>query len=120
MILFKSSYVLPRTIARFAILDAPSILGLRPTEVEYLPEAIKAAGLLERLNAEYAGQVSAPEYNSKRDEETLLLNPEAIRNYSKQLANAVARVLESKRFPRFRNLMCCDSLLPIFQKFSED
>jgi len=86
-------------LRRFEILDASSILGLRPTGVEYLPEAIKAAGLLNRLDAEYAGQVSAPEYSSKRDEETLLLNPEAIRNYSKQLANAVARVLERKRFP---------------------
>lgn len=84
---------------RFAIIDAPSILGLRPTGVEYLPEAMKAAGLLKRLDAEYAGQVSTLEYNSKRDEETLLLNPEAIRRYSKQLANAVTNVLQKKRFP---------------------
>ncbi|MGI0024524.1 MAG: arginase family protein, partial [Nitrososphaera sp.] len=72
---------------RFAIVDAPSILGLRPTGVEHLPEAMKAAGLLKRLNAEYVGEVSPPEYDPKRDEETLLLNPKAIRRYSKQLAN---------------------------------
>ncbi|HEV8405316.1 MAG TPA: arginase family protein [Nitrososphaera sp.] len=84
---------------RFAIIDAPSILGLRPTGVEYLPEAVKAAGLLKRLDAEYAGKVSTLEYDSKRDEETLLLNPEAIRHYSKQLANAVTNVLQRKRFP---------------------
>jgi arginase len=86
-------------VHRFAVIDAPSILGMRPTGVEYLPEAMKAAGLLERLNAEYAGKVSPPEYNPKRDEETLLLNPAAIREYSGQLASAVTGVLQEKRFP---------------------
>jgi arginase len=38
-----------------AILDAPSILGFRPTGVEALPEALKAAGLLDALNAQYVG-----------------------------------------------------------------
>lgn len=84
---------------RFAIIDAPSILGLQPTGVEYLPDAMKAAGLIERLAAEYVGQVSALEYNSKRDKGTQLLNPEAIKQYSKQLANAVTSVLHKKRFP---------------------
>ena len=83
----------------FAIIDAPSILGLRPTGVELLPEALKAAGLLEKLNAEYVGKITPPEYDAKRDEKTLLLNPKAIRDYSKQLANAVAGVLQAKRFP---------------------
>jgi arginase len=40
---------------QFAIIDAPSIFGLRPTGVQYLPEALKAAGLLKKLKAEYAG-----------------------------------------------------------------
>jgi hypothetical protein len=31
---------------QFAIIDAPSILGLRSTGVEDLPERLKAAGLL--------------------------------------------------------------------------
>lgn len=84
---------------RFAIIDAPSILGLRPTGVEHLPEALKVAGLLKRLNAEYAGVVSPPEYDSTRDKETFLLNPEAIRQYSKRLANVVTKVLQGERFP---------------------
>ncbi len=84
---------------RFAIVDAPSVLGLRPTGVERLPEALKAAGLQKKLNAEYAGEVSPPEYDSKRDEETLLLNPGAIKQYSKRLANVVTGVLREKRFP---------------------
>jgi arginase len=84
---------------RFAIIEAPSILGLRPTGVELLPGALKAAGLVEKLNAEYVGRVSPPKYNPKRDQETLMLNPDAIRDYSEQLANAVTGVLRAKRFP---------------------
>ena len=30
-------------MSKFAIIDAPSILGLRPTGVEDLPEALKAS-----------------------------------------------------------------------------
>ena len=30
----------------FTVIDAPSILGLKPNGVEHLPEALKAAGLL--------------------------------------------------------------------------
>ena len=60
----------------YAVIDAPSILGLRPTGVELLPKALRTAGLLERLNAEYCGIVtpSSP-YNYNRDGVTKLLNP---------------------------------------------
>lgn len=37
---------------RYAVVDAPSILGLRPGGVERLPDALRAAGLIERLGAE--------------------------------------------------------------------
>ena len=83
----------------FAIIDAPSILGLRPTGVEHLPEALKAAGLLVGLNAEYAGRVEPPPYNPQRDPNTLILNPDALRAYSLQLAEAVASVLRQGKFP---------------------
>jgi arginase len=64
----------------FAIVDAPSVLGLRPSGVEGLPEALKAAGLQTGLNAEYAGRVEPPPYNAKRDPETLVLNPNGLRD----------------------------------------
>ena len=60
----------------FAVIDAPSFLGLKPTGVERLPEALKAAGLMAGLNAEYAGRVEPPPYNPRRDPETLILNPD--------------------------------------------
>jgi arginase len=84
---------------QFTIINAPSILGLRPTGVEDLPEALKAAGLMSELSAEYGGRVSPLSYSSERDKSTLLLNPDAIRAFSLQLADAVAFVLHKKQFP---------------------
>ncbi len=85
--------------SRFTIIDAPSILGLRPTGVEYLPEALKGAGLIERLNADYAGKVSSLPYNSERDKVTLLINPHSIKTFSLQLANRVSSVIRSRLYP---------------------
>ena len=85
--------------SRFTIIDAPSILGLRPTGVEYLPEALKAAGLIKELNADYTGKVSSLPYNLERDKVTLLLNPESIKTFSLQLAEMVFSVIKSKRYP---------------------
>ena len=84
----------------YSVIDAPSILGLRPTGVELLPKTLREAGLLERLNAEYCGIVapSSP-YNHSRDEETKLLNAEAIKEHSLKLAEAVKRQLHKNKFP---------------------
>jgi arginase len=85
---------------KFAIIGAPSILGLRPTGVEDLPEALKAAGLHEKLGAEYADHVKpSSQYNPERDNKTLLLNADAIRGFSLELSNAVSSVLGKKQFP---------------------
>ena len=85
---------------RFAIIDAPSVLGLRPTGVEGLPEALKKAGLLKQLKAEYIGAVqSRIPYSSERDQRTMLLNANAIREYSQSLANVVSNVIAEKKFP---------------------
>ena len=85
--------------SQFTIIDAPSILGLRPTGVEYLPEALKAAGLMERLNADYSGRVSSLPYNSERDKITLLLNPDSIKTFSLHLADRVASVIRNMQYP---------------------
>jgi arginase len=87
-------------VLRFAIIDAPSVLGLRPTGVEGLPEALKKAGLLKQLKAEYIGAVqSRIPYSSERDKRTMLLNAKAIREYSQSLANVVSNVIAEERFP---------------------
>ena len=86
---------------RFSVIDSPSVLGLRPSGVEHLPETLKAAGLISRLNAEYAGHVlPLSSYNSERDKETLLLNADSIREFSQRLADKVTHVLDNnKQFP---------------------
>ena len=81
----------------FAIIDAPSILGLRPTGVENLPQALKTAGLLKALNAQYLGRVkpSLP-YSSERDRSTQLLNGKSIRAFSLQLAESITEVIRKR------------------------
>ena len=87
-------------MSRYTIIAATSILGLRSTGVENLPEALKRAGLYEKLDAEYGDHIKpSSQYNPKRDDETLLLNAEAIREFSLDLSNAVLRVLGKKQFP---------------------
>ena len=84
----------------YSVIEAPSILGLRPTGVELLPKALREAGLLEQLNADYAGMVTpSAVYNYKRDDETKLLNPEAIKDYTLKLAEVVRGELQKNKFP---------------------
>jgi arginase len=83
----------------FAIVEAPSVLGLFPKGVETLPDALLAAGLAERLGARRAGRIEPPPYGPERDPETLLLNPHGIADYSVALADAVGIVVEGGEFP---------------------
>jgi arginase len=84
---------------RFAIVEAPSILGLHPGGVERLPQALRMAGLAEGLAAEVAGRVEPPPYDPRRDPSTHMLNPTGIAEYSPRLADAVAGVIRAGRFP---------------------
>jgi hypothetical protein len=70
------------TARPFAILEAPSVLGLSPNGVETLPDALRSAGFAERLGATRAGRVEPPPYNAARDPGTMLLNPGAIASYT--------------------------------------
>ena len=88
-------------MSRILIFDAPSILGLKPSGVEKLPEALKAAGLLEALNAQYLGRIQPLfSYSSERDSSTKLLNGKAIRAFSLQLAESLKGVVHDRN--RFR------------------
>jgi arginase len=83
----------------YAILEAPSVLGLFPRGVEHLPEALLEAGLADAINARHAGSVLPPTYDPQRDAATGLLNPIGLRDYSHQLADATGAVLEGDEFP---------------------
>ncbi|GKQ40564.1 arginase family protein [Streptomyces sp. A012304] len=82
-----------------AIIEAPSVLGLRPSGVQDLPAALLEAGLPDLPGAARAGRVEAPAYDPRRDEATGILNPVGIARYSVALADAVGGVLDRGRFP---------------------
>ncbi|MFF5483121.1 arginase family protein [Streptomyces sp. NPDC012935] len=82
-----------------AIIEAPSVLGLRPSGVQELPTALLDAGLPDGLVAVRSGRVEPPAYDPARDPGTGVLNPQAIAEYSARLADAVAAALDSGRFP---------------------
>ncbi len=84
---------------RYAILEAPSILGLKPTGVERLPDALLGCGLAERLGARKAGRVDPPAYQATRDPQTRTLNAAAMAAWSPRLADAVEAVLHRGEFP---------------------
>jgi arginase len=84
---------------RYAVIEAPSILGLKPTGVERLAHTLLGHGLAERLNARYAGRVEPAPYDTTRDPDTLTLNALGIAGWSPLLADAVGQVLEAGEFP---------------------
>jgi arginase len=84
---------------RYAIVEAPSILGLKPTGVEQLPSRLLSNGLGERLHARHATRVEPPPYDNMRDPDTLTLNAHGIAAWSPLLADAVEQVLDAGEFP---------------------
>jgi arginase len=86
---------------RYAIVEAPSALGHIPEHlgVERAPEVLLGAGLADGLTARRAGRVDAVGYSAERDPQTKVMNPQAISDYSRSLADAVAAVLDEGEFP---------------------
>jgi arginase len=87
------------SVATYAIIEAPSVLGLFPRGVERLPEALLDAGLSDAIGARHAGRVTSPPYNPRRDPTTGLLNPTALRDYACKLADATGEVLDTGDIP---------------------
>ncbi|MFF9016262.1 arginase family protein [Streptomyces sp. NPDC014870] len=82
-----------------AIVEAPSPLGLWPSGVQELPQALMDAGLRRIAGSLRAERVRAPVYDPRRDAATGVLNPDGIARYSVLLADAVGGVLDRGRFP---------------------
>ena len=87
------------SMIRYAILEAPSNLGLRPTGVENSATTLLELELGRRLGARYAGRVEAPTYDTVRDPRTRMLNVESIAHYAVALANALEPILKQGEFP---------------------
>jgi arginase len=86
-------------MAGYAIIEAPSVLGLFPGGVERLPGALLGAGLADALGARRAGVVTPPPYDPMRDSNTGLLNPTGLRDYAHGLADATGEVLDGGEVP---------------------
>jgi arginase len=85
---------------RYAVLEAPSALGLRSDGVDQLPLVLLQNGLAERLPARRDGRVApAATRSPDRDPQTKTLNALAIARYTRDLADGVAALLERAEFP---------------------
>jgi arginase len=83
----------------YAILEAPSTLGLSTDGVERLPDRLLDLGLADRIHARRAGRLAVPPKNPKPDPATLVLNAGAIASWSSTLADGVEKVLDAGEFP---------------------
>lgn len=83
----------------YAVLEAPSALGLFPRGVERLAEALLEAGFADAIGARLAGRVPPPPYDARRDPVTGVLNPVGLRDYAHELADATGRVLDAGDVP---------------------
>jgi arginase len=87
-------------VLAYTVIDVPSNLGLKPSGVERLPEALRARGLLGRLKAHDGGELRpAAPYNAIRDDATGLLNAPALRETMRAVASAVAAIIKKDRVP---------------------
>src|SRR5215218_4129928 len=88
-----------------AVLDAPSVLGLRPPAPGKvpgcwrLPGALRRHGLVERLGAADAGRVEPPPYRPEIDPATGVRNGDTMPGYSVALADRLQRLLDTGAFP---------------------
>jgi arginase len=90
----------PSQPRQYALLEAPSILGLKPTGVERLPATLLGHGLAERVQGRRAGRITQDwPYSYERDAATQTLNAQAIVSYTRKLADAVEQVLDDGAFP---------------------
>src|SRR5688500_18808558 len=84
---------------RFAIIEAPSVLGLTPGGVEDLPATLLGAGLAARLGARRVGAVKPPAYDERRDPVHGFLNAPGIARYASDLADVIGVVVEAGETP---------------------
>lgn len=94
--------LISRTIA---VIDAPSNLGLRPPGPGQLPgvykmaDALRAHGIVARLNAVDAGRIMPPPYSDELDQSVGIRNYGGIETFAVRLADHVQQVVQSGRFP---------------------
>jgi arginase len=90
---------MPMTTRPYAIVEAPSTLGLASDGVADLAGRLLQLGLAERIRARRAGSVAVPAKEPTPDPETMTLNARAIASWSPKLADAIGAVLDAREFP---------------------
>jgi len=83
----------------FAIIQAPTPLGLRPTGVEELGRVLVDHGLAKKLDATIAGTIDPGPYDNRREAATNFLNASAVMEYAQRLSGLVTEVLDRSKFP---------------------
>jgi arginase len=73
------------------VIDGPSPLGLRPSGLEDAPDALRRAGLHERLGSPDAVRIDVPPYDDVRDPQTGILNPHGITAVARDITNGILR-----------------------------
>ena len=89
----------PAAASRFAVVRAPSGLGLGAPGVEGLGDALLGHGLAQALGARVAMTVVPPPASGVRDPASGVLNGPEIAAYAITLANAVGTVLDADDVP---------------------
>lgn len=84
-------------VVKVALINAPSALGLRPSGVELLPEALGRAGLTSALPIASTTTVKPPPYDPHPDPSGVL-NARSLAAYSRDIAAAVAQALAGRLF----------------------
>jgi arginase len=83
----------------YALIEAPSNLGLKDTGVDQLSSTLLQLGLLRHLNPVHREHVPPPSYDPRRNAENGLLNVEGLVTYTHLLAKAVGAALDRGHFP---------------------
>jgi len=84
---------------RYAIIEAPSVLGLWPSGVQEAPRVLLEMGLGAGLGIERRLRLEPPVYDPRRDAETHMLNTAGLLAYTQELAREVWNTVEDKHVP---------------------
>lgn len=84
---------------RYAIIEAPSVLGLWPSGLQNAPRVLLEMGLGVGLGVEKTLRAEPLPHDPRRDPETHMLNPSGILRYTQILARDVWNMLEDKHVP---------------------
>lgn len=83
----------------YQLIEAPSILGLKPSGVELLPYALQRNGFLKGTLPALSVPVDVTDFSAQRLSRQDVLNADRIATYSEQLAATIQAVRDRSQFP---------------------